>query len=140
VTNLFAIQRLRQFGRADEGPALILTALVSVALMLVAALDLDVGVLRSVKRQRHKAPDAGAIAVASARICGGQVPVAAQNLDDGSLNGAVLLSRQSTGEKHGANLRNPVAARKGLVGFLGESRRIVSLGEVIMCHRVVPEG
>jgi len=139
VTNLFAIQRLRQFGRADEGQALVLTALAPVALMLMAALGGDVGVLRYEKQQMQKAADAGAIAGASARIYGEPVPVAARN-GDGPLNRTVLLSYQSTSERHGANVRNPVAARNGLFGFLGECRRAVSLGEVIMCHRVVPEG
>lgn len=106
VTSLFAIQRLRQFGRADKGQALVPAALAPVALMLMAGLGAAVGVLRYEK----------------------QHPVAAQNLDDVPLNGTVLLSYQSTSEKHEANLRNPVAARNGLFGFLGESRRAVSLG------------
>lgn len=93
-------------------------ALAPVALMLMTALGADVGVLRYEKQR----------------------PVAAQNLDDVRLNGTVLLSYQSASEKHGANVRNPVAARKGLFGFLDECRRAVSLVEVIMCPGVLPEG
>jgi len=61
----------------------------------------------------RKAAHAGA----SALIYGGQVPVAAQNLGDASLNGTALLSYQSTSEKHGANVRNPAATHKGTIWF-----------------------
>ena len=99
MTNWFPIRRLRQFGSTDERQAPVLTviALALVALMLMTGLGVDAGTLRYEKQQMHKAADAGA----SALICGGQIPVAAQNLGDGSLKGSVLLSHQSTSEKHG---------------------------------------
>jgi len=115
VTNLFAMRQLRQFGRADEGQALVLTSLAPVALMLMAGLGVDVP--RYEKQQMHKEADAGAIAGASALTYGGQVTVAAQNLGDGPLNGTALLPYQPTSEKHGANVRNPAAARKGTIWF-----------------------
>lgn len=96
MTNLFPMGRLRRFGRADERQALALAPL-----MLMAGLGVDAGVLRYEKQQMQKAADAGAIAGASALIYGGQVTFAAQNLGDGSLKGTVLLSYQSTSEKHG---------------------------------------
>jgi hypothetical protein len=107
------MRQLRQFGRADEGQALVLTSLAPVALMLMAGLGVDV--LRYEKQQMHK--EAGAIAGASALTYGGQVTVAAQNLGDGPLNGTALLPYQPTSEKHGANVRNPAAARKGTIWF-----------------------
>jgi hypothetical protein len=61
----------------------------------------------------RKAADAGA----SALIYGGQVPVAAQNLGDGPLNGTVPLSYQSTSEKHEANVGNLFRRPQGTIWF-----------------------
>lgn len=87
MKNLLAIRRLRQFGRADEGQALVLTAVALVVLMLMAGLGIDVGFLRYQKQQMQKAADAGAIAGASELIYGtpALAKVAAQN--DTSANG-----------------------------------------------------
>lgn len=90
MTNPFPTQRqnLKRFGRADEGQALVLTALALIVLMLMAGLGVDVGYLRYQKQQMQKAADAGAIAGASALIYSGsavQVINAAQN--DTSANG-----------------------------------------------------
>ncbi len=100
VTNLFAMRRLRQFGNADEGQALLLTASALVVVMRMTALGVDVGILRDEKQQMQKAADAGAIAGGSALIYGEQV-TAAESLGDGPLKGTAFLSYQSTSEKHG---------------------------------------
>ena len=90
MTDLLPTQKqsLKRFGRADEGQALVLTALALIVLMLMAGLGVDVGYLRYQKQQMQKAADAGAIAGASALIYSGsavQVINAAQN--DTSANG-----------------------------------------------------
>jgi Flp pilus assembly protein TadG len=87
VSNLLSIPRLRKFGEADEGQALVLGAVALVILMLMAGLGVDVGYLRYEKMQMQKAADAGAIAGASELIYG-TVPlakIAAQN--DTTANG-----------------------------------------------------
>ncbi|MGA2903997.1 MAG: TadE/TadG family type IV pilus assembly protein [Candidatus Korobacteraceae bacterium] len=61
MTNFFATRQLRQFARADEGQAIVLTAFALVVLMLMAGLGIDVGFLRYQKQQMQKAADAGAI-------------------------------------------------------------------------------
>ncbi|MFI5116657.1 MAG: pilus assembly protein TadG-related protein [Terriglobales bacterium] len=68
MTNLFATpkQSLKRFLRADEGQALVLTALALVVLLLMAGLGVDVGYLRYQKQQMQKAADAGALAGAAA--------------------------------------------------------------------------
>ena len=96
MTNLFPMGRLRRFGRADERQALALAPL-----MLMAGLGVDVGFLRYQNQQMQNAADLGAIAGASALILGGLVCVADQNAGDVPLKGTVLLSYQSTSEKHG---------------------------------------
>ncbi len=68
MTNLLALRRFRQFGRADEGQALVLGALALVVLMLMGGLGVEVGFLRYQKLQMQKAADAGAIAGASALL------------------------------------------------------------------------
>jgi hypothetical protein len=87
VTNLFPKQKqsLKRFGRADEGQALVLTALALVVLMMMAGLGVDVGYLRYQKQQMQKAADAGAIAGASALLYGGSWQAAGQN--DAAANG-----------------------------------------------------
>jgi len=87
VTNLFPKQKqsLKRFGRADEGQALVLTALALVVLMMMAGLGVDVGYLRYQKQQMQKAADAGAIAGASALLYGGSWQAAGQN--DTAANG-----------------------------------------------------
>src|ERR1700687_1999311 len=62
----FATPQLRQLRIADEGQALVLTALALVVLMLMAGLGVDVAFLRYQKQQMQKAADAGAIAGATA--------------------------------------------------------------------------
>src|ERR1019366_4608894 len=52
--------------RADEGQALVLTALALVVLLMMAGLGVDVGYLRYQKQQMQKAADAGALAGATA--------------------------------------------------------------------------
>jgi hypothetical protein len=81
----FATPQLRQLRIADEGQALVLTALALVVLMLMAGLGVDVGFLRYQKQQMQKAADAGAIAGASALIYNGKYKAAAQA--DSSANG-----------------------------------------------------
>jgi Putative Flp pilus-assembly TadE/G-like len=78
-------QNLKRFGRAEEGQALVLTALALVVLMLMAGLGVDVGYLRYQKQQMQKAADAGAIAGASALLYGGDWHAAGQN--DAAANG-----------------------------------------------------
>lgn len=87
MTNLFPKQKqsLKRFGRADQGQALVLTALALVMLMLMAGLGVDVGYLRYQKQQMQKAADAGAIAGASALLYGANWNAAAKN--DTSANG-----------------------------------------------------
>jgi hypothetical protein len=77
--------KLRHLKKADEGQALVLTALALVVLMLMAGLGVDVGYLRYQKQQMQKAADAGAIAGALALIYNGKYKVAAQA--DSSANG-----------------------------------------------------
>ncbi len=87
VTNLFPTQKqsLKRFGRADEGQALVLTALALVVLLLMAGLGVDVGYLRYQKQQLQKAADAGALAGASAYAYNGDWHAAA--VADISANG-----------------------------------------------------
>jgi Flp pilus assembly protein TadG len=66
VTSFVPTRQLRQFARADEGQAIVLTTLVLVVLMLMAGLGVDVGFLRYEKQQMQKAADAGAVGGASA--------------------------------------------------------------------------
>jgi Flp pilus assembly protein TadG len=79
VTNLFLTQKqnLKRFGRADEGQALVLTALALVVLLLMAGLGVDVGYLRYQKQQMQKAADAGALAGATALAYNGNWNAAA---------------------------------------------------------------
>ena len=72
-------QNLKRLARADEGQALVLTALGLVVLMLMAGLGVDVGYLRYQKQQMQRAADAGALAGASALQYGGNYTNAAQN-------------------------------------------------------------
>ena len=60
--------KLRHFRRAQEGQALVLTALALVVIMLMAGLGVDVGYLRYQKQQMQKAADAGALAGAAALV------------------------------------------------------------------------
>jgi Flp pilus assembly protein TadG len=79
VTDFFPTQKqnLKRFGRADEGQALVLTALALVVLLLMAGLGVDVGYLRYQKQQLQKAADAGALAGASAYAYNGDWNAAA---------------------------------------------------------------
>ena len=89
-TNCLATNQLKQFGKADEGQALVLGALALVVLVLMAGLGVDVGFLRYQKLQMQKAADAGAIAAASALITygpGGQGEITAAAQNDTSANG-----------------------------------------------------
>jgi Flp pilus assembly protein TadG len=63
--------KLRHFRKAEEGQALVLTALALVVIMLMAGLGVDVGYLRYQKQQMQKAADAGALAAASVLVYGG---------------------------------------------------------------------
>lgn len=63
--NIFFSQRLRQFGKAEQGQALVLVALALLVLLLMAGFGVDIGYLRYQKQQMQKAADAGAIAGAS---------------------------------------------------------------------------
>jgi len=85
VTNFFATRQLRQFARADQGQAIVITALALSVLMLMAGLGVDVGFLRYQKQQMQKAADAGAIAGAAALEYGGGYLNAAYN--DAAANG-----------------------------------------------------
>jgi len=76
---------LKQFGRADEGQALVLTALGLLVLLLMAGLGVDVGYLRYQKQQMQKAADAAALAGASAKLYGGNYVAAGKN--DSKANG-----------------------------------------------------
>jgi len=87
VKNLFAIRRLRQFGRADEGQALVLGALALVVLMLMAGLGVEVGFLRYQKQQMQKAADAAAIAGASELIYGTPALAIVAARNDAAANG-----------------------------------------------------
>jgi hypothetical protein len=78
-------QNLKRFGRADEGQALVLTAMALVVLMLMAGLGVDVGYLRYEKQQMQKAADAAALAGASALLYNGSWVTAGQN--DAAANG-----------------------------------------------------
>lgn len=64
MTNFFSRRQLRRLGKADEGQALVLTALGLIVLMLMTGLGVDVGYLRYQHQQMQKAADAGAIAAA----------------------------------------------------------------------------
>jgi len=77
--------QLRQLVRADEGQALVLTAMALVVLMVMAGLGVDVAFLRYQKQQMQKAADAGAIGGASALIYSGNYTAAARN--DAAANG-----------------------------------------------------
>jgi Flp pilus assembly protein TadG len=79
VTDFFPTQKqnLKRFGRADEGQALVLTALALVVLLLMAGLGVDVGYLRYQKQQLQKAADAGALAGATALAYNGNWNAAA---------------------------------------------------------------
>jgi len=70
---------------ADEGQALVLTALGLMMFMLVAALGVDVGYLHYQQEQLQKAADAGAIAAASALSYNGNFMQA--GLNDVAANG-----------------------------------------------------
>ena len=85
MKNHFPTQRLKQFGRADEGQALVLTTLALLVLLLMAGLGLDVGYLRYQKQQMQKAADAAALAGASAKLYGGNYVAAGKN--DAKANG-----------------------------------------------------
>ena len=85
MTNFLATRQLRQFARADEGQAIVITALALVVLMLMAGLGVDVGFLRYQKQQMQKAADAAAIAGAAALEYGGGYMSAAYN--DSAANG-----------------------------------------------------
>jgi len=78
-------RRLSEFNKAEEGQAVVMTALALVGLLLMAGLGLDVGYLRYEKQQMQKAADAGAVAAASAKIYGGNYTVAGKN--DTAANG-----------------------------------------------------
>src|ERR1039457_7519952 len=95
----FATPQLRQLRIADEGQALVLTALALVVLMLMAGLGVDVGFLRYQKQQMQKAADAGAIAGASALIYNGKYKAAAQA--DSAANGF------TRSEEHTSELQSP---------------------------------
>ncbi|HKD83305.1 MAG TPA: pilus assembly protein TadG-related protein [Terriglobales bacterium] len=71
AVRLSLTRQLNQFGRGEEGQALVLTALGLLVLLLMAGLGVDVGYLRYQKQQMQKAADAGAIAGASAMIYDG---------------------------------------------------------------------
>lgn len=58
LTKLFAIRRLRQAGKADEGQALVLIALAPVVLMLITGLGLNVRFPRYQGQQVQKAAGA----------------------------------------------------------------------------------
>jgi hypothetical protein len=77
--------KLRHFRKADEGQALVLTALALVVLMLMAGLGVDVGYLRYRKQQMQKAADAGVMAGATEFIYGGKWKAAA--ISDAAANG-----------------------------------------------------
>jgi hypothetical protein len=77
--------KLRHFRKADEGQALVLTALALVVLMLMAGLGVDVGYLRYQKQQMQKAADAGVMAGATEFIYGGKWKAAA--FSDAAANG-----------------------------------------------------
>ena len=96
VTNLFPTQKqnLKRFGRADEGQALVLTALALVVLMLIAGLGVDVGYLRYQKQQMQKAADAGALAGASAYAYNGNWNAAA--VADVNANGFTTTKTDGT--------------------------------------------
>src|ERR1700690_2452889 len=72
-------QNLKRLARADEGQALVLTALGLVVLMLMAGLGVDVGYLRYQKQQMQKAADAGALGGAAALGYGGDWNAGAVN-------------------------------------------------------------
>lgn len=85
MKDLIPTRRLKQFGRADEGQALVLTALGLLVLLLMAGLGVDVGYLRYEKQQMQKAADAAALAGASAKLYGGNYTAAGKN--DAKANG-----------------------------------------------------
>lgn len=85
MKNIFPTRPLKQFGRADEGQALVLTALGLMVLLLMAGLGLDVGYLRYEKQQMQKAADAAALAGASTKLYGGNYVAAGKN--DAQANG-----------------------------------------------------
>ena len=85
MKSIFPTRRLKQFGRADEGQALVLTALGLLVLLLMAGLGVDVGYLRYQKQQMQKAADAAALAGASAKLYGGNYVAAGRN--DSKANG-----------------------------------------------------
>jgi Flp pilus assembly protein TadG len=96
VTNLFPTQKqnLKRFGRADEGQALVLTALALVVLLMMAGLGVDVGYLRYQKQQMQKAADAGALAGASAYAYNGNWNAAA--VADVNANGFTTTKTDGT--------------------------------------------
>jgi Flp pilus assembly protein TadG len=96
VTNLFPTQKqsLKRFGRADEGQALVLTALALVVLLLMAGLGVDVGYLRYQKQQMQKAADAGALAGATALAYNGNWNAAA--VADVNANGFTTTKTDGT--------------------------------------------
>jgi Flp pilus assembly protein TadG len=96
VTNLLPTQKqnLKRFGRADEGQALVLTALALVVLLLMAGLGVDVGYLRYQKQQMQKAADAGALAGATALSYNGNWNAAA--VADVNANGFTTTKTDGT--------------------------------------------
>lgn len=96
VTNLLPTQKqnLKRFGRADEGQALVLTALALVVLLLMAGLGVDVGYLRYQKQQMQKAADAGALAGATALAYNGNWNAAA--VADVNANGFTTTKTDGT--------------------------------------------
>src|SRR5579863_4146512 len=62
------LERLRRFGKDEDGQALVLVCTGLVMLMLIAGLGVDVGYLRYQHEQMQKAADAGALAGASEYI------------------------------------------------------------------------
>ncbi len=85
MKNFLRSRRLRQFLSADEGQALVLTALGLMMLLMMAALGVDVGYLHYQKQQMQKAADAGAIAAATVLAYSGDYTDAAYN--DTAANG-----------------------------------------------------
>jgi Flp pilus assembly protein TadG len=119
VTNLFATQKqsLKRFLGADEGQALVLTALALVVLMLMAGLGVDVGYLRYQKQQMQKAADAGALAGATALAYNGAWKAAA--VADVNANG--FTTTMSDGTSTGVQItvdkpwEGPFAGQAGYV-------------------------
>jgi Putative Flp pilus-assembly TadE/G-like len=95
MENFVSANKLRQLKKADEGQALVLTALALVVLMLMAGLGVDVGFLRYQKQQMQKAADAGAIAGAAALGYGGDWYDAANA--DVNANGFTVITANGGG-------------------------------------------